>query len=100
MSWYRYGYGFKPYVSVAERRRKAEKEARALAAKGITLSPIRLARRMAGCFPHRAKSRPSAPALMGRISASTWRLSIMESAPGLTPGSSSFSPCAGWMPAN
>lgn len=43
MSWY--GYGFKPYVSAAERRRKAEKEARALAAKGIKLSPVRLAGR-------------------------------------------------------
>jgi uncharacterized Zn finger protein len=40
MSWY--GYGFKPYVSVAERRRKAEKEAKALAARGIKLSPVRL----------------------------------------------------------
>lgn len=42
MSWYGNDYGFRPYVSVAERRRKAEKEAKALAVKGIKLSPIQL----------------------------------------------------------
>ena len=51
MSWYSrrrassrdYGYGgFAPYVSVAEKRRRSEKEAAKLTKKGRTLSPVRL----------------------------------------------------------
>ena len=38
MSWYE----FKPYVSVAERRRKAEKAAKKLAGKGRAVSPVRI----------------------------------------------------------
>ena len=38
MSWYE----FKPYVSVAERRRKAEKAAKKLAGKGHAVSPVRI----------------------------------------------------------
>ncbi len=38
MSWY----SFRPYVSVAERRRKAEKAAKKMAGKGRTLAPIRI----------------------------------------------------------
>ena len=41
MSWYE----FKPYVSVAERRRKAEKAAKKLAGKGRAVSPVRIAGR-------------------------------------------------------
>ena len=38
MSWYE----FKPYVSVAERRRKAEKAAKKLSGKGRAVSPVRI----------------------------------------------------------
>jgi uncharacterized Zn finger protein len=38
MSWYE----FKPYVSVAERRRKAERAAKKLAGKGRAVSPVRI----------------------------------------------------------
>ncbi len=40
MSWY--SYGFRPYVSVAERRRKAEREMGKLAKKGKAIQPVRL----------------------------------------------------------
>jgi uncharacterized Zn finger protein len=40
MSWY--SYGFRPYVSVAERRRKAEREMAKLAKKGKVIKPVRL----------------------------------------------------------
>lgn len=40
MSW---GWSYAPYVSVAEKRRRAEKEAAKLTKKGKTLSPVRLA---------------------------------------------------------
>ncbi len=36
------GYGFRPYVSVAERRRKAEKTAAKMAKKGEKVSPVRI----------------------------------------------------------
>ena len=39
MSWRNY-YGFRPYVSVAERRRKAQREVSKLAKKGKTIQPI------------------------------------------------------------
>jgi len=39
MSW---GWGFTPYVSAAEKRRRAEKAARALEKKGQKLSPVRI----------------------------------------------------------
>ena len=39
MSW---GWSFKPYVSAAEKRRRAEKAARALEKKGQKLSPVRI----------------------------------------------------------
>ena len=39
MSW---GWNYAPYVSVAEKRRRAEKEAAKLTKKGKTLSPVRL----------------------------------------------------------
>src|SRR5438128_3658968 len=38
MSWY----SFRPYVSVAKRRRKAEKAAKKMAGKGRVVSPIRI----------------------------------------------------------
>jgi uncharacterized Zn finger protein len=40
MSWY--NYGFRPYVSVAERRRKAQREMDKLAKKGKVIRPVRL----------------------------------------------------------
>ncbi|MCX6904424.1 MAG: hypothetical protein NTW03_13275, partial [Verrucomicrobia bacterium] len=40
MSWY--NYGFRPYVSVAERRRKAQREVAKLAKKGKTIQPIEI----------------------------------------------------------
>jgi len=40
MSWY--SYGFRPYVSVAERRRKAQREMAKLAKKGKTIRPVQL----------------------------------------------------------
>jgi uncharacterized Zn finger protein len=40
MSWY--SYGFRPYVSVAERRRKAEREMAKLARKGKAIKPVQL----------------------------------------------------------
>lgn len=41
MSWYN-NYGFRPYVSVAERRRKAEREMSKLAKKGKDIKPVRI----------------------------------------------------------
>jgi uncharacterized Zn finger protein len=41
MSYYSY-YGFKPYVSVAERQRKAQREMAKLAKKGQTIQPIKI----------------------------------------------------------
>ena len=47
MSWY----SFRPYVSVAERRRKAEKAAKKMAGKGRAVSPVRVeGRAIAGTF--------------------------------------------------
>ncbi|MCX6979942.1 MAG: SWIM zinc finger family protein [Verrucomicrobia bacterium] len=47
MSWYE----FKPYVSVAERRRKAEKAAKKMVGKGRAVSPVRIeGRAIAGTF--------------------------------------------------
>lgn len=40
MSWGHYEYGFAPYVSVAEKRRKAEREIEKLRKKGHALSPV------------------------------------------------------------
>ena len=40
MSWY--SYGFRPYVSVAERRRKAQREMAKLAKKGKAIKPVQL----------------------------------------------------------
>jgi uncharacterized Zn finger protein len=40
MSWY--SYGFRPYVSVAERRRKAEREMAKLAKKGKVIRPVQI----------------------------------------------------------
>src|SRR5438876_143068 len=43
MGWYGYGdygYGFRPYVSVAQRRAKAQKELAKLAKKGYVAAPI------------------------------------------------------------
>jgi len=40
MSWY--SYGFRPYVSVAERRRKAQREMAKLAKKGKAIRPVQL----------------------------------------------------------
>lgn len=40
MSWH--SYGFRPYVSVAERRRKAERELAKLSKKGKVIKPVRL----------------------------------------------------------
>jgi uncharacterized Zn finger protein len=41
MSWYN-NYGFRPYVSVAERRRKAERELAKLAKKGKVIRPVQI----------------------------------------------------------
>lgn len=45
MSWYRYG-GFPPYVSVAERKRKAAKKIAALKKKGQSVEPVIIKGRM------------------------------------------------------
>src|SRR5438128_534457 len=51
MSWY----SFRPYVSVAERRRKAEKTAKKMAGKGRAVSPVRIeGRAIASTFWGRA----------------------------------------------
>src|SRR5437870_1000315 len=41
MAWGNF-YGFQPYVSVAERRRKAQREVSKLAKKGKTIRPIQI----------------------------------------------------------
>ena len=49
MGWY--GYGFRPYVSVAQRRANAAREMAKLAKKGHTISPVRVeGRQIAGTF--------------------------------------------------
>lgn len=54
MGWgsrYGYGYGFRPYVSVAQRRAKAQRETAKLAKKGQVISPVKLdGRTIAGSF--------------------------------------------------
>ncbi len=51
MSWSNYGYGFRPYVPVAERRHKAQREMARLAKKGKTIRPIALeGRKIASTF--------------------------------------------------
>jgi uncharacterized Zn finger protein len=42
MAWYNGYYGFRPYVSVAERRRNAQREVAKMAKKGKTIRPIHL----------------------------------------------------------
>src|SRR5437016_474083 len=42
MSWYYGGYGFRPYLNVAQRRKNAEREAAKLAKKGHACCPIRI----------------------------------------------------------
>ncbi len=42
MGWDGYGYGFRPYVSVGERRRKGEQAAKKMLAKGARLSPVKI----------------------------------------------------------
>jgi uncharacterized Zn finger protein len=46
MSW---GWGFKPYVNAAEKRRRSQKAARALEKKGRKLSPVRIDGRKIAC---------------------------------------------------
>ena len=49
MSWY--GYGFRPYVSVAKRRANAAREMAKLAKKGHTITPVHIqGREIAGTF--------------------------------------------------
>lgn len=49
MSWY--GFEYRPYVSVAQRKAKAEREMAKLAKKGHTISPVKIdGRKIAGTF--------------------------------------------------
>src|SRR5437588_13036799 len=42
MGWYDYDYGYRPYVSVAERRADAAKEVAKLAKKGRVITPVKI----------------------------------------------------------